>query len=245
MYVKWQVKGEEPKMHLFFELKRVVKEWLDGGYLECQGGTYPAQLMYQELADLACNRIADAITAAHMDERPVKAVLDAYNPAGSTNHVRFTTSKTDRWQTSSERCHVNWAILDSDWEGEFCRVVESHPRVRAYVKNQNLGLEVPYRWHQEMRRYLPDFVMRIEDGHGEDDLLNLIVEIKGYRGEDAREKKNTMDTYWIPGVNHLGTWGRWAFAEFRDVYGLEPGLDEKIAAEFGRVMDSVGAAKNG
>ena len=49
-------------------------------------------------------------------------------------------------------------------------------------------------------------------------MLNLIVEIKGYRGEDAKEKKSTMDTYWVPGVNNLGKYGRWAFAEFREVY---------------------------
>ncbi|RLS58129.1 MAG: hypothetical protein DWH91_03345 [Planctomycetota bacterium] len=36
-------------------------------------------------------------------------------------------------------------ILDSDWEAEFCRVAESHPQVRAYVKNHSLGFEVPYR----------------------------------------------------------------------------------------------------
>lgn len=158
------------------------------------------------------------------DERPVKAVLDPYNPAGSTNHVRFTTSKTDRWETSSKRCHVNWAILDSGWEGEFCRVAESHPRVRAYVKNQGLGLEVPYRWFSETRRYIPDFVLQLDDG------LNLIVEIKGYRGEDAKEKKSTMDTYWIPGVNNLGTWGRWAFAEFTEVF--------KIESEFNKMIES-------
>ena len=49
--------------------------------------------------------------------------------------------------------------------------------------------------------------MRVDDGRGDDDLLNLIVEIKGYRREDAKEKKSTMDTYWVPGVNHLGTMG--------------------------------------
>jgi type III restriction enzyme len=49
----------------------------------------------------------------------------------------------------------------------------------------------------------------------------LIVEIKGYRGEDAKEKKATMDIYWVPGVNNLGTYGRWAFAEFADVYQIE------------------------
>ena len=51
--------------------------------------------------------------------------------------------------------------------------------------------------------------------------MNLIVEIKGYRGEDAKEKKATMDTYWIPGVNNLGTYGRWAFLELKDVYLMQ------------------------
>ena len=41
-------------------------------------------------------------------------------------------------------------ILDSDWEAEFCRVAEAHPRVRAYVKNHNLGFEVPYRYGSEI-----------------------------------------------------------------------------------------------
>ena len=45
----------------------------------------------------------------------------------------------------------------------------------------------------------------MDDGRGDDDPLNLIVEIKGYRGEDAKDKANTMDAYWVPGVNNLGT----------------------------------------
>ena len=130
IYFKWRKPGEEPKVHLFGPLKRIAKQWLDE-YLECQGDTFPAQLLYQELADLACERITAAITLSHLEDRPVQVVLDPYNPEGSTRHVRFTTSKTDRWETSSQRCHVNWAILDSGWEGEFCRVVESHPRVKA------------------------------------------------------------------------------------------------------------------
>jgi type III restriction enzyme len=59
--------------------------------------TYPAQLMYQELADIACERITAAITRSLVDNRPIKAVLDPYNPDGSTAHVNFNTSKTERW----------------------------------------------------------------------------------------------------------------------------------------------------
>jgi type III restriction enzyme len=172
------------------------------------------------------------------DKRPIKAVLDAYNPTGSTSHVKFNTSRADRWETK-ERCHINWVILDSDWEAEFCRVAESHPRVKAYVKNHNLGLEVPYRYGSEKRKYLPDFIVRVDDGHGNDDLLNLIVEIKGYRREDARDKKSTMDTYWVPGVNHNGQYGRGAFAEFTDAYEIQADFEAKIESEFDKMIDRV------
>ena len=244
LYTKWRDPGEAPKLHLFGQLKRITKQWLEG-YLHCKGGTYPAQLMYQELADMACNRITAAITSAFQGEKPIKAVLDPYNPTGSTAHVRFNTSKTLRWDTSGPppKCHINWIVLDSDWEAEFCRVAESHPRVRAYVKNHNLGLEVPYRYGSETRKYLPDFIVLVDDGHGADDLLHLIVEIKGYRREDAKEKKSTMDTYWVPGVNHLGTHGRWAFAEFTEVYQIEADFEKKVEAEFNKMIDGVVAEK--
>ncbi len=234
----WRDPGEEPKLHLFGQLKRITKQWLDN-YLECKGSTYPALLMYQELADMACDRITAAITRAFIGERPIKAMLDPYNSTGSTIHVNFNTSKSDRWQTDSCRCHINWVVLDSDWEGEFCRVAESHPRVKAYVKNHNLGLEVPYRYGSESRKYLPDFIVLVDDGHGDNDLLHLIVEIKGYRREDAKVKKSTMDTYWIPGVNNLGSYGRWAFAEFTEVYQIEADFEAKVASEFDTMMDAV------
>jgi type III restriction enzyme len=238
LYTKWRDPGEEPKLHLFGQLKRITKEWLDT-CLQCKGGTYPAQLMYQEFADIACERITRGITQAFLGERPIKALLDPYNPVGSSRHVRFNTSKEERWKTNPEKCHVNWVILDSDWEAEFCRVAESHPKVIAYVKNHNLGFEVPYRFASETRRYRPDFIVLVEDGHGPGDPLHLVVEVKGYRREDAKEKAATMKTYWIPGVNHLGTHGRWAFAEFCDVYDMETDFEARVAQVFDEMIAKV------
>ena len=226
---KWRDAGGDPKLHLFGQLKRITRRWIDN-HLVCKGVTYPAQLLYLELGDMACERITAAITRAEIGKRrPVKAILDPYNPVGSTRHVRFTTSKADRWETDSRRCHVNWAICDSAWEAEFCRVAEAHPRVRAYVKNQGLGLEVPYRFGSVSRTYIPDFVVLVDDGRGEDDLLHVVVEIKGFRAEDAKDKKTTMETYWVPGVSRLGAFGRWAFAEFTDVFQIE--------TEFARMIE--------
>ena len=228
---KWRDPDDEPKLHLFGQLKGIARRWLDA-HLVCKGGTYPAQLMYQQLADIACERITRGIVARHMGENPIAAVLDPYNPAGSTIHVRFATSKATRWKTDPSRCHVNWAVCDSDWEAEFCRVAEAHPRVLAYVKNHGLGFDVPYRSGAESRTYIPDFVVLVDDGRGADDPLHLVVEIKGYRGEDAKDKKAAMETFWVPGVNRLGAYGRWAFAEFRDVHEMEKDFRSLVATRF-------------
>jgi type III restriction enzyme len=137
MFTKWRDPGEEAKVHLFGQLKRITKEWLDH-YLVCKGDTYPSQVLYRKIADMACERITAAIT----------------------------------------------------------------------------------------------------EETGENDLLNLVVEIKGYRREDAKDKKLTMETYWVPGVNNSGVFGRWAFAEFTEVYGLEADLTAKIGQEVNRIIGS-------
>ena len=194
--------------------------------------------MYQELADMACNRITAGITRAVRRRAADQGAARSLQPDRLDQRTSASTRRRPTaGRPSSDRCHVNWVILDSDWEAEFCRVAESHPQVRAYVKNHNLGLEVPYRYGSETRKYLPDFIVLVDDGHGPDDLLHLVVEIKGYRREDAKEKKSTMDTYWVPGVNHLGTYGRWAFAEFTEVYQIEADFKAKVEGEFNKMID--------
>ncbi len=240
LLTKWRDAGDEPKLYLFGELKRITKQWVET-CLVCKGGTHPALLMYSDLANMAAERITAAITKSLEGTRPIKALLDPYNPTGSTAQVRFTSSRTDRWNTSGPppRNHVNWVILDSAWEAELCRVVETHPRVLAYTKNHSLGFEVPYLHGSTPRRYRPDFIVLLDDGRGKDAPLHLVVEIKGYRGEDAKEKKLTMETYWVPGVNHLRSFGRWAFAEFTDMYTMEADFESTVGQAFAALLDSL------
>src|SRR5262249_36122417 len=79
---KWRP-GEDPQLILFGQLKRIAKQWLDGGYLRCKGGTYPAQLMYKVLADMACEKIVAGITRASVGKGQIRVTLDPYNPVGS------------------------------------------------------------------------------------------------------------------------------------------------------------------
>ena len=104
-------------------------------------------------------------------------------------------------------------------------------RRRVMPKNQGLGFTVPYRFGDEARTYLPDFIVLADDGHGQDDLLHLVVEVKGRRLEDAKAKKETMETQWLPGVNRLREYGRWKFIELRDVYSMREDLDAALRGE--------------
>ena len=64
------------------------------------------------------------------------------------------------------------------------------------------------------RRYLPDFLVRLDDGGSEP--LNLVLEVKGFRSESDKAKADATRSLWVPGVNALGGFGRWEIAEFWD-----------------------------
>lgn len=203
-----------PRQHLFPQIQRIARRWIDEGYLVTKGVPVGA-ILYLDQLSKASERIDAACTRGAGDDADVKAVLDSYNPSGSTRFVNFITSKACQ-ETGSRppKSHISHVVLDSSWEGELANVLEKHPRVIAYTKNQGMGFDIPYVLGGVAKKYIPDFIVRLDTG--EDEHLNLVLEVKGYRGEDAKSKKETMETLWVPGVNSLGGYGRWHFAEFCD-----------------------------
>jgi type III restriction enzyme len=218
--------NERPKMHLFPKAKMIVRAWLDAGLLQCKGGTQPAQILYKQLTDEACDLILGALADQPKGEPILRAVLDPYMPMGSTLGVNFNTSKATRFWPRPDRSHLNWIITDSDWEADLATIIESDPRVLSYAKNHNLGFEVPYLMDGEPRRYLPDFLIRLDAPEP----TTLVVEVKGFRGHDAMLKAGTMRGKWIPSVNRLGTYGRWGFAELRAAHDFRPDFDAAVKA---------------
>ncbi|MDX1423810.1 MAG: DEAD/DEAH box helicase family protein [Kiloniellales bacterium] len=223
------------KPYLFPQLLKITRAWLDE-CLECKGDTFAQMFLWRDLADEAAVRIYNAcVPEESQAEEKLRPIVDPYNPEGSSARVDFQTTKQSLWETGRERSHVNYVVGDSDWELKFCEVLEQMPEVVAYVKNHNLGFEVPYADKDGERRYRPDFIVRIDDGRGREDPLNLIVEIKGYRNLDAALKADTMARFWVPAVNNHGQWGRWAFVELTDAYDQEKAirafLDERRKPE--------------
>ncbi|MDE8345735.1 MAG: restriction endonuclease, partial [Acidocella sp.] len=217
LYAHFRDEDGFPKQHLFPQIQRLARSWLDGGYLVTKGVPIGA-ILYQDQLARAAEKIDIALTRG--SEGRIIAVVDPYNPKGSTRHVNFITSKPC-WTAGARppKCHLSHVVLDSTWEQPLALALENHPRVLAYAKNQAMGFEIPYLDSGTMRRYIPDFLVRLDatrkDGGGAEP-LNLVLEVKGFRDEADKAKAQTMHELWVPGVNQLGGFGCWAFAEFRD-----------------------------
>lgn len=80
---------------------------------------------------------------------------------------------------------------------------ESSSLVDSYAKNDHLGFQVHYLWRGARRRYVPDFLIRLESGK------TLVLEIKGEDTEQDRAKRAAM-RQWVEGVNAKGGFGTWA-----------------------------------
>ena len=91
-------------------------------------------------------------------------ILNAYNPEGTTKYVDFPTTKTTLFATRPDRRHLNYVVYDRNWEVGLAERLEGMHEVFAYVKNHNIGFEVPYDFTGETPSYRPDYIARVDDG---------------------------------------------------------------------------------
>lgn len=124
--------------------------------------------------------------------------------------------------TREDKCHISHVVADTDsWEQKLAEALEDMAEVIRYVKNHNLGFTIPYTLNGEEKNYIPDFIACIDDGHGSDDLLNLLVEVTGEKRKDKAAKASTARTLWVPAINNHGGFGRWAFIEVADPWDAQ------------------------
>lgn len=202
---------------LFPQLLGIVRDWLgdpegDSPNVDYGDDTFPGLLVFGQKKSAVCEKIARAIIAGSGGAHRLRAELPAIDFLGTTSGVSFDTVK-DCWTTDAAKCHFNLVPQDSDWETIVCSKLEEIDEVRAYAKNQGIGFRIPYTFDGRAGNYYPDLIVKIDDGHGIADLLNLILEVSGQKKKEKDAKVQTTRTMWVPGVNNLGTFGRWAFLE--------------------------------
>lgn len=204
-----------PKPWLFPQVLAIAKRWLE----ECvtlKDNTFPQLLLLIGFAQDAADRIYKSIVASTDGAATLKPILRPYDTVGSTRYVDFDTTRPV-YATREDKCHISHVVADTDsWEQKLAQAIEDMPEVKRYVKNYNLGFTIPYALAGEEHQYVPDYIACLDDGHGPDDLLNLLIEVTGEKKKDKAAKVATARTLWVPAVNNHGALGRWSFIEIAD-----------------------------
>jgi type III restriction enzyme len=120
---------------------------------------------------------------------------------GSTSDMRvWYTTKPN---IPTQKSHISHVVGDSSWEGHAANIFETRSEVVAYAKNDHLGFHISYLWQGSRRRYVPDFIVRLQNG------LILALEIKGEDTLQDRAKRSALSE-WTQAVNGHAGFGLWA-----------------------------------
>lgn len=210
---------DSPKPWLFPRLLQITREWREG-WVQLKDNCFPQMLLLVQHADEAVEKLYRAIVKADTGKTTLLPILAAYDPIGSTKYVNFDTTKPV-FSTSADKCHVSHVVGDTGtWEQKVAQSLEDMPEVASYVKNQDLGFVIPYTLDGEEHEYNPDFIVKVDDGKGKRNLLNLILEVSGREKRDKKEKVATAKGLWVPAINQHGGFGRWAFLETTDPWNV-------------------------
>ena len=218
------------KPWLFPAIIDVTRQWLDTKVTLAEDTPLGALLLAQPKA-MAAEAVFDAIVRYPEARRDV--LLPILRPAdgeGSTDGVHFVTRKAVIEATKS---HVSHVVLDgvkgNTWEEIIALRCELHPKVAAYVKNDRLDFSIPYTWQGRSHRYVPDFLVRLEQPDG-DVIRTLIIEVSGGQKSPGptKAKADTARNQWCTAVNNHGGFGRWGYIEIDSMENAAARLDHAI-----------------
>jgi len=130
-------------------------------------------------------------------------IFDKENPIRSTSDIR--TWWTSKPCEAFDKTHINFVVVDSKWEFLEAKTLNESNVVKSFVKNDHLNFVVFYNYQGVVRRYFPDFLIKLSNGE------NLIVETKGKDDEQNKTKRSYLDE-WCRAVNEHGGFGLWSWA---------------------------------
>ncbi len=163
---------------------------------------YQDELCRRVILTLNMNKVVQHVWEAIRQENTERLVpvFDSEYPIRSTGDMR--TWYTGRPCEYTKRSHVNFCVFDSTWEASEAFRIDRDPNVEAWVKNDHLGFEVLYVHKGVVRKYRPDFLVRLTSGK------MLVLEVKGQDTDEAKTKRRFLEE-WCRAVNEQGGFGQW------------------------------------
>ncbi len=205
---------------LFPELVDITRQWLDS-CVTVDAGSALGMLLLGEGKAFAAEKIFNSIAYQEGARSEfLMPILRRFDPEGSTDDVCFPTRKAT---TAATKSHVNVVVLDgpkgNTWEEHLAGLLEDHPDVYSFVKNDHLGFSIPYVHEGRTHDYVPDFLVRLKTDANDLD-RTLIVEVSGRRKVHHSPgpvvaKSETARNQWCQAVNNHRGFGVWGYAEVK------------------------------
>jgi type III restriction enzyme len=188
---------------LLAQLIRLVERFLASGKIDIMPPLFTQDPLRRRIVlTLNMNRIVQHIWEAIRFEntQALALVFDTEHPIRSTGDMR--SWYTGRPCELTSRSHINFCVYDSTWEASESYVFDKNPNVSAWAKNDHLGFEVLYVFKGVVKKYRPDFLVRLNAG------TMLVLEVKGQDSPENHTKREFL-AEWVRAVNENGGFGRW------------------------------------
>lgn len=201
MKTAWQ--NEATKFALLGQVIRLVEEYLKSGSIVINPPLFNTDPVRKRIIYMMnMNKIVQHLWGFIKLEQ-TERIAPVFDP---NKRVR-STADMPTWFTSKPCCitkksQISHCVYDSAWEATESYVIEKNRHVDAWVKNDHLGFEILYVFDGVVRKYVPDFLIRLDNGK------TLVLETKGQETRKDKEKRKAL-AEWVEAVNSLGEFGQW------------------------------------
>ena len=195
---------------LLAQLVRLVEQFIRSDRIEITPALFEQDDLKRRLMiTLNMTRVVQHIWEAIRFENTesLEPVFDQDRPIRST--ADMATWYTGKPCAETARSHINFCVYDSAWEATEAYELDRNPAEAAWVKNDHLGFEILYIHRGIVRKYRPDFIVRLTSGD------HLVLETKGQDTEQDRTKRRFLDE-WTKAVSEYGGFGTWRWDVSRD-----------------------------
>ncbi|MDE0485507.1 MAG: DEAD/DEAH box helicase family protein [Nitrospira sp.] len=206
VYDQMQTNWQGGKAFLLAQLVRLVEQFIRSDQINITPALFVRDDLKRRLIiTLNMTKVVQHIWEAIRFENTEKLepVFDRDHPIRSTGDIG--TWYTGKPCEHTVKSHINFCVYDSTWEASEAFELDHNPEVAAWVKNDHLGFEVLYVYRGVVRKYRPDFLIRLMSGD------MLVLETKGRDSEQDRTKRQFLEE-WVNAVNAHGGFGRWIWA---------------------------------
>ena len=225
VYDQMQADWQGGKEVLLAQLVRLVDQFIRSDRINM----IPALFLQDDLRRRLLITLNMTKVVQHIWEAIRFANTERLEPVFDRDRPIRSTGDMGTWYTGKPcertcRSHINFCVHDSGWEASEAFELDRNSAVAAWVKNDHLGFEVLYVYRGVVRKYRPDFIIRLTSGK------HLVLETKGRDSEQNQTKRRFLDE-WAKAVNAHGGFGLWSWDVSRNPGDVKDILARHASAE--------------